>query len=149
MEGSQMKIRLLSWMVTVVMLTVLVSFGSQVFATDVNLIKIDFDKTTSKAVLAPETVNVPKDTIIVWFNNIADQEVQVVFNEGKVCKDVTTNPNEKMASFSLTSRNCYVTSFLPYCATSTLQFPDVGKYEYKVVSADGKLEAAGAIVVGP
>ena len=90
---------------------------------------------------------VTKDTIVVWLSGVPDIEVQIVFEEGKTCRDVTANPNLKVPGFFLDSKNCYVTSFLPYAATTTLQFVEAGTYEYEVVNADGKLKTKGKIVV--
>ena len=95
----------------------------------------------------PPVLNVTKNTIVVWMNGVPEKEVQIVFEEGKTCRDVTANPNLKVPGFFLDSKNCYVTSFLPYAATTTLQFVEVGTYEYEVVNADGKLKTKGKIVV--
>lgn len=97
----------------------------------------------------PAVLNVKKNTIVVWMNGVANKEVQVVFEDGKTCRDVTANPNIKQPGFFMDSKSCYVTSFLPYASTSTLQFPEAGDFEYKVMSIDGTLSAKGKIVVTP
>lgn len=116
-------------------------------AADAELVKIHHDVKENKIDIEPATITVKKNTILVWLSGVENNEVQIVFNEGKTCKDVTANPNLKMPGFFMDSKNCYVTSFLPYSATSTLMFPQTGKYEYRVVSADGKLEGKGEILV--
>ena len=95
----------------------------------------------------PETVTVTKNAIIVWMSSVPGIEIQVIFNEGKTCRDVTSVTDQKNPGFYMDAKNCYVTNFLPYCATSTLQFPEAGSFEYKVVNEDGKLQAKGAIIV--
>lgn len=130
---------------------ILVFFANQGIsqAADAKLIKIQAkggDKVTG-FYLDPATVTIDKNTIIVWMSGVPGREVQVVFQEGKTCRDITANPNTEVAGFYMDSKNCYVTSFLPYSATSTLQFPEVGHFEYKVVSEDGKMQAEGKVIV--
>jgi len=119
-------------------------------AIDAHLVKIMPDQKGGGAkgmYLNPEILNITKNNIVVWMNGIEATEVQVVFQEGKTCRDVTANPNLKVPGFFLDSRNCYVTSFIPYSSTTTLQFINVGSYDYEVMTEDGKLTAKGKIVV--
>jgi hypothetical protein len=95
----------------------------------------------------PETVTVKKNAIIVWMSSVPEIEIQVIFNEGKTCRDVTSITDQKNPGFYMDAKNCYVTNFLSYCATSTLQFPEAGSFEYKVVNEDGKMQAKGVIIV--
>ncbi len=95
----------------------------------------------------PGTITVNKNAIVVWMSGVPGMEIQIVFNEGKLCRDVTAVTNQNHPSFFMNPKNCYVTNFLPYCATSTLQFPDAGTFEYNVVNEDGKMQAKGKIVV--
>ena len=118
--------------------------------TSAALVKIEPDNEGGKLagfLIDPATRYVKKNTIVVWLSGVPEIEVQIVFEEGKTCRDVTANPNMKIPGFFLDSRNCYVTSFLPYAATTTLQFVEVGTYEYEVVTADGKMKTKGKIVV--
>jgi hypothetical protein len=91
----------------------------------------------------PPIANIDKNTIVIWMNGLPEQEVQVVFEEGKTCKDVTANP----MGFKLDATNCYVTSFIPYADTSSLQFPESGKFDYVVQTEGAKLRAKGKIEV--
>ena len=119
-------------------------------STSAALVKIEPKNKDGKLagfLIDPATRYVTKDTIVVWLSGVPDIEVQIVFEEGKTCRDVTANPNLKVPGFFLDSKNCYVTSFLPYAATTTLQFVEVGTYEYEVVNTDGKLKTKGKIVV--
>jgi hypothetical protein len=95
----------------------------------------------------PETVTVTKNAILVWMSSVPGIEIQVIFNEGKTCRDVTSITDQKNPGFYMDAKNCYVTNFLSYCATSTLQFPEAGSFEYKVVNEDGKMQAKGVIIV--
>lgn len=121
-------------------------------STEAKLVKIgpDYEGNSNKLKgfhLDPATLYIRKKTVVVWLNGVPVKEIQVVFNEGKTCRDVTANPNLKIPGFFLDSSNCYVTSFLPYLATTTLQFVDVGTYKYKVTTEDGKMTAEGKIIV--
>ena len=91
----------------------------------------------------PPTTTIDKNTIVIWMNGVPQQEVQVVFEEGKTCKDVTANP----MGFKLDATNCYVTTFIPYADTSSLQFPESGTFDYVVQTDGAKLRAKGKIEV--
>lgn len=119
-------------------------------AKDAVLVKIEPDLKDDKVTglfIDPATLYTKKNTIIVWMSGVPDIEVQIVFEEGKTCRDVTANPNLKMPGFFLDSKSCYVTSFIPYMSTSTLQFAELGTYEYLVITEDGTMKAKGKIVV--
>jgi hypothetical protein len=117
-----------------------------VFAQDSKLIKIHGvgEKALTGITLEPKTVNIKKNTIVVWLSGVEQQDIKIEFADGKKCKSVTAHAS----NFDLdTARWCYVTSLVPFAATSTLQFVDVGKYDYKVVSKDGKVSASGQLIV--
>lgn len=122
--------------------------GTQVpaLAQDAKLIKIHGvgEGALAGIFIDPETAYVKKDTIVVWLSGVKDQEIKVEFADGKKCKSVTAYS----VGFDLDKeRWCYVTSYVPFAATSSLQFVDVGEYEYKVISKDGKVTATGKLVV--
>ena len=80
-------------------------------ASDAHLVKImpDHKDNEMKGMrLNPEILNTSKNNIVIWMNGIEGSEVQVVFQEGKTCRDVTANPNLKIPGFFLDSQNCYV-----------------------------------------
>ena len=91
--------------------------------------------------LEPETIYINKGTCVIWVNFARVQEVQVVFEEGKVCKDVTTGP----VGFKLDEHNCYVTNYIPFGATSSLLFEEEGEFRY-ILKAP-KYKVKGKIVV--
>jgi len=114
------------------------------------LVKImpDFKgKTVQGFHVDPAITNIKKGTMVLWMNGVPGQEVQVIFEDGKTCRDISANPSQKFPGFFLDARSCYVTSFLPYTGTSVLQFTEEGSYEYDVVTEDGKMNAKGQIVV--
>ena len=95
----------------------------------------------------PPTLNIEKDTIVIWMNGVAGKEIQIVFEDGKTCRDVTANTSLKQPGFFMDAKNCYVTSYLPYTSTSALQFPEAGNFGYIVVLEDGTVAAKGKIMV--
>jgi hypothetical protein len=91
--------------------------------------------------LDPDTVTVKKDTCVIWLNWARTEQVQVVFEEGKVCEDVTESP----VGFKLDAVNCYVTDDIPLGATSSLLFVEEGEYKYILKSGTKKVN--GKIIV--
>ena len=118
-------------------------------AADATLIKIQpkGGETVTGFNVDPATVIIKKNAIVVWMSGVPEMEIQIIFHDGKSCRDVTSITNQHHPSFYMNTKNCYVTNFLPYCATSTLQFPETGTFEYKVVNEDGKMKAEGKIIV--
>lgn len=78
--------------------------------------------------LEPPTLTISKGAVVVWLNFAKNTDcVQVVFEDGKKCADVTDAPT----GFEMSS-NCYVTSWMPFGGTSSLRFKDSGTYSYTV-----------------
>lgn len=95
----------------------------------------------------PDALHIDKNTIVLWMSGVRDEKIQITFESGKACRDVTANPNEKNPAFSLDASNCYVTTIMDFGDTSALEFVDVGRFEYTVQSKEGKVKAVGKIVV--
>ena len=93
--------------------------------------------------LDPANLQISKNTIVVWLSGVQGEDVQVIFMEGKTCKDVSANPK----AFNLDSKGCYVSSFISYAETSSLQFVEPGTYQYYVATATGNIKAKGSIIV--
>lgn len=116
------------------------------FATSASLIRIytgDSDQATLE--LDPPALYVQSGSVVIWVNGVTSQEVQVVFKDGKACQDVAITP--KFKGFQLDSKSCFVTTFMPHASTSSLQFTDVGTFEYDVVTEDGKRSTKGQVIV--
>jgi hypothetical protein len=93
--------------------------------------------------LDPATLQINKNAIVVWLSGVQGEDIQVVFMEGKTCKDVSAKPKE----FNMNSMGCYVSSFISYAGTSSLQFVESGTYHYYVATATGNIKAKGSIIV--
>jgi hypothetical protein len=116
------------------------------FAENASIIQIGKGSGEGKELmLSPPDLSVQKGTVVIWMNGIQGEEMQVVFKEGKACKDVSFSPEYK--GFSLDSKSCFVTSFIPYAATSSLQFTEKGSFEYTVSNATGRITGKGKVTV--
>ena len=83
--------------------------------------------------IEPKAIDIIAGDCVVWVNWSKGGEVMVVFNDGKVCYDVT----RPSAGFKMSEKNCYVTNFIPYGGTSSLTFKDKGVFEYEVIAVNG------------
>lgn len=109
----------------------------------VGVYKASIDKPT--IVLDQPIIYVPVGSIVIWLNGVEDHEVKVSFQDGKACQDVVYSP--KFKGFSLDAKSCFVTTFMPYAATSSLKFTTPGTFEYDVLTEDGTMNTKGKIVV--
>lgn len=83
--------------------------------------------------LEPPTMTVSKGAVVVWLNWARSVEcVQVSFEDGKKCDDVTDAPT----GFEMSS-GCYVTSWITFGGTSSLRFNEPGTYIYTVEAKTG------------
>ena len=77
-------------------------------AEDAHLIKImpEFSGDALKGfhIKSPIT-NIKKDDLVIWMNGVVAHEVQIIFKEGKICKDVTANPNLKHPNFFMNAKD--------------------------------------------
>jgi len=91
--------------------------------------------------LEPNTMLIKGGTCVVWINFARVPGVQVVFEEGKACEDVTDAP----VGFKLDAKNCYVTNFIDFAATSSLLFNEKGVFRYILKAGQEKVN--GKIIV--
>jgi len=94
-----------------------------------------------KFILDPQVMTINGGTCVVWINFAKTQQVQVVFEEGNVCKDLTTAP----VGFKLDASNCYVTNFIDFGGTSSLLFNEKGVFRYTLKAGQEKIN--GKIIV--
>ncbi len=86
--------------------------------------------------LEPPTMTISKGAVVVWLNWARNAEcVQVSFDDGKKCEDVTDAPT----GFDMAG-SCYVTSWITFGGTSSLRFNEPGTYTYTVsAKSDGQV----------
>jgi plastocyanin len=83
--------------------------------------------------LEPAALTVTKGGVVVWMNWARSVEcIQVSFEDGKKCDDVTDAPT----GFDMSS-GCYVTSWITFGGTSSLRFNEPGTYTYTVEAKTG------------
>lgn len=95
--------------------------------------------------LEPPTMTISKGGVVVWLNWARSVEcVQVSFEEGKKCSDVTDAPT----GFEMTG-GCYVTSWITFGGTSSLRFNEPGMYTYTITAktAGEERKESGKILV--
>ena len=129
----------LAIMVSVILVTLLVIPPSTATAGESRMIQI---LGREAPIIEPPILQIEKGTTVVWFND-AKAELKVTFEDGKKCDDVT----EAASAFSLDAKNCYVTTWLPFGATSSLRFTEAGTFEYIVDFAGMKKPKRARIIV--
>lgn len=91
--------------------------------------------------IEPAAMAVYKGTCIIWVN-LGKGEAKVTFQDGKKCDDAA----EAEAGFSMIE-TCFVTTWMPTGATTSLTFQQEGMYEYEISWQGDKVTAKGRIVV--
>jgi hypothetical protein len=121
-------------------------YPSELLATNAAIVKIYTSNTENGAlILDPANLYITKDTVVIWMSGISQEEVQVIFQDGKACQDVTVSSQEK--GFGIDAKSCYVASLISYLSTSSLKFTDEGVFEYIATTPKGKRAAKGKICV--
>jgi hypothetical protein len=120
-----------------------------VCAQDAKLIKIHGvgGDTLKGFFIDPETTYLKKNTIVVWLDGVSQQDIKIEFADGKKCKSVTAFQSDFNLVDLDKDRWCYVTTWVSFAGTSSLQFTEKGEYNYKVISKDEKVVASGKLVV--
>ncbi len=115
------------------------------FAAEAKLIKIQpvGEEKLVGFYLDPPVLQIDQKTIVVWLSGVQGEDIQVIFMEGKACRDVTANPG----AFKMNEKSCFVTSFMSFGGTSSLQFIESGTYRYYIATVTGHIKARGTIVV--
>ena len=116
-----------------------------VLAVDAQLIQVSSsgEGKMAKLTIDPADAHVKKDAIVIWLSAVQPEEIKIEFADGKKCKSVTAHA----VGFDLDQeRWCYVTSYVPFAGSSSLQFTEVGTYEYSIYTKEGAT-AKGKIIV--
>lgn len=95
--------------------------------------------------IAPQYLDVPVGSCVVWVNWIRGAEISTSFKEGKACAVSTQSP----VGFRLTpNMGCYVTDFLAQGETTSLRFMEPGTYKYDIYTQNRVAPlASGKIIV--
>lgn len=92
--------------------------------------------------LEPEILSVSPGSVVIWNNWARSYEVKIIFEDGKVCDDVS----DAETGFKMDSKNCYVTTWIKLGGTTSLRFNEKGIYKY-TVETPGGIKGKGAIRV--
>ena len=80
-------------------------------ATEAQLVKIEpviKNGTLESIKIDPDTITVPKGTIVLWLNGVDATMVKLVFDDAAACQDVTADP--KLTKFYTQWYDCYTTT---------------------------------------
>jgi len=114
-------------------------------ASEVRIVRIMGGETVSLDTirLEPEFLTVSPGTVVIWNNWVRAYEVKIIFEEGKVCADVT----DAEIGFKLDEKNCFVTTWIKIGETTSLRFNQKGSFKYIVETPDGRIKSTGTIRV--
>jgi plastocyanin len=91
----------------------------------------------------PKTVTISKGTCVIWLNWSTTTDVNIAFEQGKVCKDVV----EASMDFKLDKESCFISNvILTKGGTASLVYEKEGSFDYAAKSKDGKA-VNGKIIV--
>ena len=123
---------------------ILVNQGT-VNASEARIVRIMGGDTYSvKAIrLEPQMMTVSPGTVVIWNNMARVYEVKIIFEEGKVCADVT----DAEVGFKLDAKSCFVTTWIKMGETTSLRFNEKGLYKYTVETPDDRVKSTGTIRV--
>lgn len=140
------KLRLSKILLFAILSALLCSIPSVLSATNAAIVKIYASTDDNgRLILDPAKLYVSKNTVVIWMNGMDKEEVQIIFQDGKACQELTLSPTEK--GFGIDAKSCYVASLISYLSTSSLKFVENGIFEYIVATLDGNKAAKGKIFV--
>ena len=140
-----MRIKPLQLLISISLMLLMLPAG-RLWAVDANIIRLHkTQKVKGGMFIQPPALYVKKDAVVIWMSLVQDEDIQIVFEDGKRCMDVSYSPSKN--EFSLDTKSCFVHNFLSYASTTSLKFLDTGTFEYLVYTKEGKEKAKGKIIV--
>ena len=113
-------------------------------ASECRIIRINATAQYQNVTLDPKTINANKGDCLIWYNNAAQSDVKVSFEEGKKCTDVV----EASMDFQLDEENCLVTkTYIPPRGTASFVFDKEGSFDYVVEVKGTALKVKGTVKV--
>lgn len=120
--------------------------SANLWAMDASIIRIHkTNKAKGGLFIQPPILYMTKGNVVIWMSWVQDEDIQIVFEDGKRCMDVSYSPNKN--DFSLNVKSCYVHNYLSYASTTSLKFLDTGTFEYSVHTKNKKEKTTGKIIV--
>lgn len=94
-------------------------------------------------IIHPSAVTIAKGTCVIWVNWSTTTEVNIMFEQGKVCKDVV----EASMDFKLDKENCFISNLiLKKGGTASLVYEKKGSFDYAAKPKEGG-KTTGKIIV--
>ena len=125
-------------------LTFLLAKQSISNASECRIVRIISFASDQNLTLTPDTSYINKGDCVVWFNNVAGTDVQIVFENGKECTDTV----EASMDFKLDENSCLVTkTHIPPRGTASFVFDKAGSFDYIAEVTGTALKIKGTIKV--
>ena len=125
-------------------LTFLLAKQSTSNASECRIVRIISFASDQNLTLTPDTSYINKGDCVVWFNNVAGTDVQIVFENGKECTDTV----EASMDFKLDENSCLITNtYLTTRGTASFAFDKKGTFDYVVVVKGTNMKIKGQINV--
>lgn len=113
-------------------------------ASECRIVRIIAFKSYQNVTLDPKTRYVNKGDCVIWFNNAANSDVKITFEDGKKCTDVV----EASMDFELDESSCLVTkAHIPHRGTASFVFDKEGSFDYIAEVKGTTLKIKGTIQV--
>ncbi len=113
-------------------------------ASECRVVRVLAFKSYQDVTLDPKTAYVNKGDCVIWFNNAANSDVKIIFEDGKKCTDVV----EASMDFQLDDTSCLVTkTYIPNRGTASFVFDKEGSFDYIAEVKGTSLKIKGTIQV--
>ena len=113
-------------------------------ATECRIVRILAFKSYQDVTLDPKTAYINKGDCVIWFNNAANSDVKITFEDAKSCTDVV----EASMDFKIDEDSCLVTkAYIPNRGTASFVFDKEGSFEYSAEVKGTSLKIKGTIQV--
>ena len=122
----------------------IVSTQTTASSTECRVVRILAFKTYQDVTLDPKTAYINKGDCVIWFNNAANSDVKITFENAKKCTDVV----EASMDFKIDESSCLVTkTYIPNRGTASFAFDKEGSFEYIAEVKGTSLKIKGMIKV--
>jgi plastocyanin len=91
----------------------------------------------------PKEVSISKGTCVIWVNWSTTTDINIMFEQGKVCNDVV----EASMDFNLDKENCFISNvIITKGGTASLVYEKNGSFDYAAKPREGE-KTTGKIIV--
>jgi len=145
-EGKQMKKRILITFGITFILTVAFLLANRGItnAADCRIVRIYGMAYHESVRIEPTDIRVEKGTCVIWFNKTPGERINITFEDGKKCEDVT----DPSVDFKLDEKSCFITTtHIRPGGTASLRFNEKGTFDYTLEAQTQDKKVKGRIYV--